>query len=462
MKLNKIFSAFMLIAAISFAACEEQIPGGNGNGPDKPDPNNPTTTDTVAIPDMEIPAEAITVSEARNICAGLESEATTEQAYYVKGWVKKMHSGHADAVTGYGNGRFYMSENQYGDGKFDTDDFQAYQVYYLNNKKFTSADQVQVGDYVVIYGKLTNYNGTYETVGRGQAYVYATSNPREGADNPDNPDNPNNPEPPKGTPTGDGTEANPYNSVAALNLIATLENDVNSDSVYVKGVVMNVESFNSQYNNITYSIADDKESSSLLIYGGAGLNGEPFTSIDDLQVGDTVVVKGCLVDYYGNTPEMTHGNYLVSLKKGQGGSTDEPIENGIKVKAVDLGLANAEALTTITLEDGTTLSFDAGGNNNGPKYYDNGSNVRMYPKNTMTIAAAKNIASVTLKVSTASGTICNASEEVTTTTGTIAFDGNDIKVSDANATSLTLTNTNGASGAASQIRWTEITIIYAE
>ncbi len=166
----------MLIAAVSFAACEEPIP----DGPNKENPDSAEVADTIAIPAMEIPAEAITVSEARNICAGLESGAVTEQAYYVKGWVKKIHDKHAEGVSGYGNGQFYMSENQLKGGTYDNDDFMAYQVYYLDNKKFTSADQVQVGDYVVIYGKLTNYSGTYETEGKGKAYVYATSTPREG------------------------------------------------------------------------------------------------------------------------------------------------------------------------------------------------------------------------------------------------------------------------------------------
>ena len=33
---------------------------------------------------------------------------------------------------------------------------------YLNNEKFTSEDQIKVGDEVIVYGQLMNYSGIYE------------------------------------------------------------------------------------------------------------------------------------------------------------------------------------------------------------------------------------------------------------------------------------------------------------
>jgi hypothetical protein len=109
MKLNKIFAMFMLLGALAFVACEpiDPIdPDGPGQKPDS------TVVDTTSIaPDTtgwNIPANALTVAQAREICAKLESGATTGTKYYVKGWVKKLASKHEEGVTKFGNAVFYM------------------------------------------------------------------------------------------------------------------------------------------------------------------------------------------------------------------------------------------------------------------------------------------------------------------------------------------------------------------
>ena len=114
-------------------------------------------------------ANPYSASQAHAVAAALESGATTSGKVYVRGIVHKLASGHEAAVTGYGNALFYISD----DGEASDEDFYCFQVYYLGGKKFTSADQVKVGDDVVVYGQLTNYSGTCETVGKGQAYVYS-------------------------------------------------------------------------------------------------------------------------------------------------------------------------------------------------------------------------------------------------------------------------------------------------
>ena len=211
MKLNKLFAAFMLIAAVAFAACEPVNPPGtggpgNGQGNDKD-----TTTVTTEAPDTigwNIPAECLTIAEANAICAQLESGATTGTKYYVKGWVKKLANGHADGISKFNNALFYMI-----DTKDNTEeDFYAYQVYGLNGEKITNSEAVAVGDYVVIYGELTNYNGTYETVGKGAAHIWKSTNPAlSGSGNSGN----NNPT----EVVGDGSMENPYtaNDVLLLN-----------------------------------------------------------------------------------------------------------------------------------------------------------------------------------------------------------------------------------------------------
>ena len=91
--------------------------------------------------------------------------------------------------------------------------------------------------------------------------------------------------------------------------------------VYVKGIVSKiVTAFNPTYGNISYDISDDglKTSDQLQAYRGFSYDGDWFTSADDIQVGDVVVVKGKL-KLYNTTYELDEGNQLVELER-----SDEP------------------------------------------------------------------------------------------------------------------------------------------
>ena len=116
---------------------------------------------------------------------------------------------------------------------------------------------------------------------------------------------------------------------------------------------------------------------------------------------------------------------------------------------------------TQTLSDGTKLVFDGGGNSNAPKYYNSGTNIRMYPKNTVTITASKNISKVVFNVDEYQGTICNASGDISASPGTIALDGKVVTISGISDKSTVITNTSSGTGAASQIRVISIEITYA-
>lgn len=122
-------------------------------------------------------------SEAVAVAKALDSGAETANKVYVKGFVKEFNtSKHEDGIKNYGNALFYITD----DNTYKGDAFYCYQVYYLGRKKFTSVDQIKVGDEVIIYGKLTNYNGTAETVGKGEAYIYSLNGKTEGGgDEPD-------------------------------------------------------------------------------------------------------------------------------------------------------------------------------------------------------------------------------------------------------------------------------------
>lgn len=130
-------------------------------------------------------------------------------------------------------------------------------------------------------------------------------------------DSPVTPNP--GTPEGDGTEANPYNATAALDVAKALA-DGDKVAAYAKGKIASIiEIDTGSYGNATYTITDG--SATLQVYRGYGLDGAKFTSADDLKVGDEVVISGDLVNFMGNTPQFTTGSKIVSLNGTTGGDT---------------------------------------------------------------------------------------------------------------------------------------------
>ena len=70
----------------------------------------------------------------------------------------------------------------------------------------------------------------------------------------------------------------------------------------------------------------------------------------------------------------------------------------------DLGFANGDEVTTVT-KDGVTISFDKGTNTqNGPKYYNTGTAVRVYGGNTFKVSASKAITKIDFTFSSGEGT----------------------------------------------------------
>ena len=146
-----------------------------------------------------------------------------------------------------------------------------------------------------------------------------------------------------------------------------------------------------------------------------------------------------------------------------GGSVDTPITNDyITVTAASFGMGNGEAVSELKLSDGTTLTFDGGGNTSAPKYYDGGKNIRMYPKNTMTVKASKKIAAVVLNVDKYNGVICNASGDIAANPGSVSTSGQVVTINNVNANSTVITNTSTTTSTPSQIRWVSLTVYYVE
>ena len=157
-------------------------------------------------------------------------------------------------------------------------------------------------------------------------------------------------------PKGSGTAEDPWNVTALLNACEGLAANeflkINGEdaTVYVTGIVVATTEVSTQYGNATYTIADDKNGvAQFLVFRGKLLNGANVTAETDLEVGDEVTVCGKVKNYVkdGNsTLEFDQGNYLVSLKKGDGsGSTDTPDVKTVGSK--DAPKTVAEALTAV-------------------------------------------------------------------------------------------------------------------
>ena len=274
-----------------------------------------------------------------------------------------------------------------------------------------------------------------------------------------------------GEAKGTGTKADPFNSVAANKAASALAAGAESEQeYYIKGKVCKIKQAYAadDYGNASFYISDDgTETDKFYCFHLLYLNNEKYTEgKTNIAVGDEVVVCAKIMNYMGNTPE-TVGNkgYLVELKSN-GGTTVTPSEGTLTgdfvYQAANCGIENATALTTLTLTEGLTLTFDAGGNSQAPKYYKAGTSFRMYPKNSVKFTSTKKIASVTLKCDVYQGVNCNAEGKLEVTSGAATTEETIVTISNINASEFTLTNANTTTGTKSQLRIKEIAVNYAK
>ena len=110
-------------------------------------------------------------------------------------------------------------------------------------------------------------------------------------------------------PNAPGTQNNPYTVAQAR---AAIDANTGITNVYATGIISQVDEYNSNYSSITYWISADGTTTSdqLEVYSGKGLNNTNFSSINDIEVGATVVIYGTLKKY-NNIYEFDKNNYLV-------------------------------------------------------------------------------------------------------------------------------------------------------
>ena len=156
------------------------------------------------------------------------------------------------------------------------------------------------------------------------------------------------------TPQGSGTLEDPYNVAAAQALIQTLGADVQSEEIYVKGFISQIDEVSESYGNATYWISDQKGSTAgqLEIYRGYSLGGEKFTSKDEIKEDDEVIVFGKVVNFRGSTPEFTTGSSIYSLNGQTAG--DKPQSETIGTLDEPITVSKAVELINALEEGGST------------------------------------------------------------------------------------------------------------
>ena len=302
-----IFSVLMAaMAAFTFSSCED-VPEPY-TMPTKPETGGTTEGVAKGTGTAADPYNSVAVA---NYCKTLEAGVESDKEVYIKGKVVSIKE---QFSTSFGNGSFYIADDE------TSEKFYIFRSLYLGNRKWTTNDpELKEGDEVVVCAKVMNYMGnTPETVAN-KTYLVSLNGKTAGGTTPDT----------AGEAKGDGTAANPFNSVAAQKYTAALEAGVVTDKeFYIKGKVQSIKNqFSADFGNGSFYIADDANSTQFYIFRIYYFGGEKWKEGDmTLKEGDEIVVCAKLVNYMGNTPETNQGGKLISVngKTSAGGGEVKP------------------------------------------------------------------------------------------------------------------------------------------
>ena len=325
----KIFKtiAFVLFAALSFAACDD-VPAPYD------DPNNKPGNPSGGEEEIITPKGSGTLADPYNVAGLLDFIEKNEDTakgttVVVEGVISSIKS--LD-VANYTRAQYYIN-----DTKSATGQFYVYNGLYLDGANFTSNDQIKVGDKVLIEGTIDQYNGAFQI---GQNSKILKLNDVGGSDEPGE----------VVAPKGSGTLADPYNVAGLVDFIGKNESTAKGTTVVVEGLISNIKSLDvSKYTRAQYYINDTESTNGqFYIYNGLYLDGANFTSNDQIKVGDKVLIEGTIDQYNG---AFQIGQNSKILKLNNVGGSDEPgeITPGKEVtcaEARDIALALDDKATT--------------------------------------------------------------------------------------------------------------------
>lgn len=385
-----------------------------------------------------------TCAEAAAAASKLAPGASSTEYYKVSGTVGSVATSAANLVS-YGNINFTLQD--------ETGAIGCYYINYLNNEKFTSADQIlNPGDKVTVVSQLKNYekngnttpelaNGFLLSIEKGEVVVEVTT----------------------------------LSFADVYDLGSKLAAGVTTMEQYrTTGIISQVNTAADKlvgYGNCNFIITDPTGActSTITCYYTNWLDNKPFTSVDDIPVaGDTVTVVGPLMNYNGTTVEFYKG-YIEAIKRGantgenpgENPGTDVNLPEGTRDTINFAGNCfNLDDEVTIMQTDTFTLGdytflFDGSANkSSGTKILTN--EFRMYKSTSLTITSIHNIKAIYFDTNPLSAEKYGANH-LTSNVGSIAYDANYDGLwsapDDASTTSVVFGNKG-------QVRISQLIIIY--
>lgn len=261
----------------------------------------------VIVPGEGTKDNPYSASEAKALAEKLDDKGQIKNVY-VKGKVSAVK----EIDTEFGNAEYSISDDGSSDNQFNI-----YRGYSLGGWKFKASDELKAGDDVIVFGTLVNFKGNTPQVTTSSMLVKL--NDEEYA------------VPEIGTPSGTGTEADPFNAAAVLTKFN--ESGESEDEIFVKGTIVKIEKMPSAYNTADVYIADSDTEASLYVYHlnnfGGDSTGDGGFGEGGLIVGDEIVVKGKIKEY--NSKGQLVSAVLVLLngeagESGEGGDDTPPAE----------------------------------------------------------------------------------------------------------------------------------------
>ena len=489
-----IFSVLMAaMAAFTFNSCEDvPEPYTQPTKPDAPSAGEPKGTGTAADP-----------FNIAGIIKYIEDGGSADQEVYTKGKVVSVKAGSFDAT--YGSLKYYISD----DGTTNNQ-FYVYNGYAGPNRtKFSGEDALKPGDEVVICGKAKNYNGTNE-YDANNYLVSLNGKPTSGSTTPDTPaDGYINETFSKSfgsftakTIKGTAWVIDSYGYAKATGYDNASKITTPSES-YIVSKAIDLSASKSATLEFSYILR-------YVTKNGAPVEGvKNQVLITDNYTGDPATTKWTditgtmkegtdwatwetykhdLSDFKGKKNVVIALHYAcaassgtwevknLSVKEATGGTPDTPskpdtpaTKDGITIDGTTVTLSNAAATTTgasveldlnaaglvneaavetVKFSDGSTVNFDANGQQNGPKFYTKTKGVRVYANNKLIFKGIKKIKQIVMTCDSYNGT-----NYVGNATATIEFSG----------TTATYTNLfTEPTGGGVQLRVKTIKIVYAE
>ena len=231
-----------------------------------------------------------TEADPFNVTAAINAAQAGMTGAYVKGIICKAPE---SVDTRYGSCTYFISA----DGKTTSDQLQVYSGLFLQKEQFTSADQLKVGDEVIVVGDLKMYKGAPE-IDKNNWIVSLNGKTSVGGEAPA------------------GTVNNPFTIAQAFAYIDA----AGADNVYIKGKVSKiVYAFDASHKTGTFWISEDgvfnndltKDFEAYSVYWLG--NKEWADGMGQVAVGDEVVLCGKVTKYTDKNKGTT--TYETSSKK---------------------------------------------------------------------------------------------------------------------------------------------------